>query len=81
MGCCIYCSRTLVLNPNYLNRTHLEIRATIIHELAHALAWHRAGHGPIWKLWGIALGLPGMRRRHASWFGPQKSGLLDAPVK
>ena len=81
MGCCYYRSCTLALNPDYLHRSHLEIRATIIHELAHALAWHRAGHGPIWKLWGIALGLPGMRRRHASWFGPQKSGLLDVPVK
>ena len=81
MGCCYHRSCTLALNPDYLNRSHLEIRATIIHELAHVLASHRGGHGPIWKLWGIALGLPGMRRRHASWFGPQKFGLLDAPVK
>jgi predicted SprT family Zn-dependent metalloprotease len=26
-----------------------EIRDVILHEIAHALAGHKAGHGPVWK--------------------------------
>ena len=32
------------------------IRDTILHEIAHALAEHTAGHGPLWKLQCIAIG-------------------------
>lgn len=80
MGCCHHTSNTLVLNPAYLTRGHLEIRITIIHELAHAMAGHRASHGPIWKLWGAALGLYEMKKRGAVLHMPQKYGLLDFPA-
>ena len=60
-GVCIRSEFTLSLNPDYLDRPHHLTRAIIIHELAHAVAPLSEGHGPIWKLWGAALGQPGMR--------------------
>lgn len=60
-GVCIRSEFTLSLNPDYLDRPHHLTRTTIIHELAHAMAPQGASHGPIWKLWGAALGQPGMR--------------------
>jgi SprT protein len=32
------------------------IRNTILHEIAHAKAGHKAGHGPLWKLAAIGVG-------------------------
>lgn len=33
----------------YLHLPYNEIRDTILHEIAHAIAGHAAGHGPKWK--------------------------------
>jgi len=33
-----------------------EVRDTILHEIAHAKAGHRAGHGPIWKSVASSIG-------------------------
>ena len=77
----LYRPLTLSLNPDYLNRPHLEIRATIIHELAHAMAPQAASHGPIWKLWGAALGQPGMRVPGYALPSPWVYSLLMTPSR
>lgn len=33
-----------------------EIRETVLHEIAHAIAGHKAGHGPAWKAAAIRVG-------------------------
>lgn len=56
-------------------------RQTILHEIAHALAGHAAGHGPRWKAVAISLGCP-PRARHdgevaielAPWVGHCPNG-------
>ena len=56
-GECWYGSRKIVLSkPIVLENEEIEIRNTILHEIAHALAGPHAGHGPMWKLQAIALG-------------------------
>lgn len=38
-----------------------QVRDTILHEIAHVLAGHEAGHGPAWKAQARALGIAGDR--------------------
>ncbi|MCH5285698.1 MAG: SprT-like domain-containing protein [Akkermansiaceae bacterium] len=77
--CCVY-SRTLMLASKLLSRSHREIREVIIHELAHAMDWvHHTCcdiecHNLTWKLWGTALGMPGMTV-HSSPDDTSKMGL------
>ena len=49
-GCCDYARTTVQLSgPLTLINDQDEIRDAILHEIAHALAGRRAGHGPVWK--------------------------------
>lgn len=43
-----------------------EIREVILHEIAHALAGHRAGHGPVWAKHARELGIKPERCRKVS---------------
>ncbi|CAA9584301.1 MAG: hypothetical protein AVDCRST_MAG86-3267 [uncultured Truepera sp.] len=49
-GLCDYSRRTIYLSSvlTELNG-EAEVRDTLLHEVAHALAGHCAGHGPIWR--------------------------------
>ena len=49
-GICRYADRTIGLSAplTQLHSEH-EVRDTVLHEVAHALAGPRAGHGPRWK--------------------------------
>lgn len=38
-----------------------EVRDTILHEIAHALAPRGAGHGPVWKSLALSIGCNGQR--------------------
>lgn len=65
LGCCKMRQRTLSLSryfvEAYLQRDCGLIRNTILHELAHALAWERhneRGHGAAWHYWCAVLGIP-----------------------
>ena len=65
LGCCKMSQRTLSLSryfvEAYLSRDQMTIRSTILHELAHALAWEQyreRGHGAAWHYWCAALGIP-----------------------
>jgi predicted SprT family Zn-dependent metalloprotease len=39
----------------------VEIRDTILHEIAHALAPRGAGHGPVWQALALSIGCTGRR--------------------
>lgn len=63
LGCCRVSRREITLS-RYFAEVHLDeqpgqILDTILHEIAHALAWEQArhaGHGALWKAWCLALG-------------------------
>lgn len=68
MGCCRPARHTISLS-RYFVQTYLpldpqEIHNTLLHEIAHALAWqhHRAhGHGAVWRQYCTLLGLADIR--------------------
>ena len=52
LGRCMYNrygGGTIEISKNFLHLPFEKIRDTILHEIAHALAGHLAGHGPEWK--------------------------------
>ena len=52
-GCCNWTTRTISLSAVLTrSNTDEQIRDTILHEIAHALAGPRAGHGKLWKCSG-----------------------------
>jgi predicted SprT family Zn-dependent metalloprotease len=61
-GICRYSDRTIGLSAP-LTRLHseAEVRDTVLHEIAHALAGPRAGHGPRWKAVARRIGCSGER--------------------
>lgn len=56
-GVCSYRTRTIQLSK-FLTalQDYDDVKDTVLHELAHALAGGRAGHGPVWKAWCLKLG-------------------------
>ena len=68
LGCCKMQQRRISLSryyaEAYAGKDAAQLWRTLLHELAHALAWvhHGArGHGPVWKRYCAALGIPGER--------------------
>ena len=68
LGCCKMQQKRISLSryyaETYATRGPAQLLRTLLHELAHALAWvhHRAtGHGPVWQRYCAALGIPGER--------------------
>lgn len=66
LGCCKMSRRVISLSRHFaqyaLERDPELMRRTVLHELAHALAWvhHRErGHGAAWRYFCAALGIPG----------------------
>lgn len=49
-GCCNFSTKTISLSTDmvFLNSEDA-VKETILHEIAHALCGHHAGHGEIWK--------------------------------
>lgn len=71
MGCCKYAPRVVLLSiyyvRKYLNLDQEQIRRTILHELAHVLAWRynrSVGHNATWHAFCHALGI-GDEKCHA----------------
>ncbi len=68
MGCCWPTRQRISLSRYYaaacLPQRAARLHRTLLHELAHALAWRhqrRTGHGEAWKYWCAQLGIPGER--------------------
>ena len=59
------------LNPKLISISLEEVRRTLLHELAHILAYHRCGrmriapHGEEWQIACADLGIPGERATHS----------------
>jgi len=57
MGLCRYHEKLIELSLHFVDRNdEAAVRDTILHEIAHALAGARAGHGPAWKKICVRLG-------------------------
>ena len=56
LRCQLRLSRHLVRNNG-----ETEVRDTILHEIAHIKAGHKAGHGPRWKQWARTVGAKPVR--------------------
>jgi len=57
LGLCRYTGKTIELSVHYVLRNSEDsVRDTILHEIAHALAGHRAGHGLQWKMACMRIG-------------------------
>lgn len=78
-------TKTIVISkPHALNHSDAEVNDTIRHEIAHALAGYKAGHGPEWKILAQQLGAkpqqymviegPGLRETLAPWVGRCPAG-------
>jgi predicted SprT family Zn-dependent metalloprotease len=61
-GCCYHRQRLITLSePLMVRWSEKEVRETILHEIAHALAGPRCGHGPKWKAIARKIGSTGDR--------------------
>lgn len=57
LGRCCYTTKTIELQGRYVkDNTVAQVTDTILHEIAHALAGPRAGHGLEWKRWAVRVG-------------------------
>jgi predicted SprT family Zn-dependent metalloprotease len=56
MGCCHYTDKKITISQHFLNSPRSEIEDTIRHEIAHALAGYKAGHGYEWQRMAISCG-------------------------
>ena len=57
LGLCRYTERRIELSTHFVaGHEAPEIRDVILHEIAHALAGHEAGHGPLWRAICNAIG-------------------------
>ena len=68
LGCCHFGKRNITLSryftAYYLPVDPAQVHRTLLHELAHALAWvhrHSTGHGRWWQYYCRQLGIPGER--------------------
>ena len=61
-GTCNYTQRQISLSRHLVAlNCEEQVRETILHEIAHALAPRGAGHGPLWRAVVIAIGCRGQR--------------------
>lgn len=81
-GACHFKTRRITLS-RYLAAKHpLEaMRQTLLHEVAHAIAGHAAGHGPVWRATATRLGYTGgtthaleVATEFARWIGTCPNG-------
>lgn len=79
-GACRQLSRLITLSFHVLGgRPCSDLLDTLLHEIAHALAGHSAGHGPEWKRIARAIGDGGERchnlpTAHRQWLGTCPNG-------
>ena len=57
LGRCLFSKNTIELQTRFVKENpEVVVLDTIRHEIAHALAGHKAGHGYEWKMWAIKVG-------------------------
>ena len=75
LGRCIYRTKTIDLAAEYVTMNNeAEVLDTIRHEIAHAKAGGKAGHGPEWRMWCRLVGAkpqrladPGVKAAKHPW--------------
>ena len=61
-GACRFGTKRITLSRHLMvNWSENEVRNVILHEIAHAIAGHRAGHGPTWRAHARRIGCTGDR--------------------
>ncbi|RIX30264.1 SprT-like domain-containing protein [Amnibacterium setariae] len=81
-GACHHVERRITLSRHLAERAEEdEVRQVLLHEVAHALAGHRAAHGPRWRARAAAIGYTGSRLHdrpiaedRATWVGTCPAG-------
>lgn len=80
LGRCWYNRKHIELSARYVRRSdEAVIEDTIRHEIAHALAGHSAGHGPLWKQWCLKVGAKPQRCKHESEIKSVKRYVAECP--
>lgn len=65
LGACRSRDKTILLSRHHaLNANSKEVKDTVLHEIAHALAGPKAGHGPVWKEIASRIGAIPRSRMH-----------------
>ena len=82
MGCCRHRRREITLSAP-LVRVQPEdsdslIRNVALHEIAHALVGHGAGHGAIWRRQAVAIGCDGQRLCGGVQVEPRRIGFCPS---
>ena len=81
-GACHHAERRITLSRHLVERAdEAEVRDVLLHEIAHALAGHGAGHGPRWRAACRSIGHEGSRlhdrpiaEQRAPWVGTCPAG-------
>ena len=57
LGLCRYRQKRIELSAHFvMANDDAQVRETILHEISHALAGEKAGHGPVWKAMCLRVG-------------------------
>ena len=71
-GACNYSRKRITIARGYaLVAKNAEIEDTILHEIAHAIAGHAAGHGPAWKAVARSIGCSAERCHTVEFTAPK----------
>lgn len=75
-GQCVYGKRQISMSRHLVPMwTEEQVMNTLLHEVAHALAGHAAGHGPEWVRIAKSIGCNGSRT-HANATAPKKWAIM-----
>jgi predicted SprT family Zn-dependent metalloprotease len=80
-GKCIHNKKQIDISTGYIKEaSEKDIKNTLLHEIAHALAGYKAGHGDVWKKIAISIGCDG-KRCHDVIFGLDRAkGFFDCKI-
>ena len=81
-GACHYAEMRITVSRHLAEAAEeAEVRQVLLHEVAHALAGHRAAHGPRWRSIAAGIGYTGTRlhdgpiaEERARWLGTCPAG-------
>ena len=72
LGLCRYREKRLELSAHFVHANdETQVRETILHEIAHALAGEKAAHGPLWKAMCARVGCKPERCDHGTAVMPK----------
>jgi hypothetical protein len=73
LGLCVYRTKRILLSEKFVLLNNIDrIQNCGLHEIAHAIVGPGHGHGPVWKLQAIALGIAPERCDRISVLAPGK---------